>query len=184
MGPPGKDSMKLVMVLLMVVAVLCVLLRRERSGSRKSRPTGGSAHNDRSDDHSGPYRAVSIDPRGEGCGAALAQRDRRYLLGRVPALPLAGCDSGSCRCRYRHHQDRRDEDGDRRLLGGLESALYAAGNDRERRETAGRRREDLEPALEIIEWSVDKKNGSQGSRELNTADVRNRTPGACRQTAR
>jgi hypothetical protein len=113
-----------------------------------------------------------------------AQRGQRYLLGRVPPLPLAGCDTNSCRCRYRHYQDRRDEGGDRRLFGGLESALYSAGNEQERRETPGRRAADHETAIEVLEWSVDKKNGSQGSREIDNADVRNRTSGACRQTAR
>ncbi len=183
-GPPGKDRMKLVVVLLMVVAVLCLLVRRERNSGRKSRTTGGSRQDKRPDDRSGPYRAVSIDPRGEGCGMAVAQRDRRYLQGRVPALPLAGCDSDSCRCRYRHYLDRRDEDGDRRLVGGLESTLYPAGNERERRETLGRRRDDSETAIDLLEWDPDKKNGSQGSRAVESADVRNRTSGAYRQTAR
>jgi hypothetical protein len=62
---------------------------------------------------------------------------------------LPECDRSACRCRYVHHQDRRADDGDRRLHGSLESNLYGAIADRERRERSGRRSSDLTEALEL-----------------------------------
>lgn len=56
------------------------------------------------------YHAVSIRPGTRCCTAAEALDERRFLSVEAPALPLEGCTlRGNCRCRYRHHTDRRED---------------------------------------------------------------------------
>ena len=53
------------------------------------------------------WHAVEIVPRAHACAAALACKGRRFLSTEAPWLPLEDCDSAQCRCKYRHHEDRR-----------------------------------------------------------------------------
>jgi hypothetical protein len=62
-----------------------------------------------------PYHAVSIDTGMRCCAEARAQEGRRYLSSAAPNLPLKGCTSASCQCRYVHHEDRRSSLRDRRV---------------------------------------------------------------------
>jgi hypothetical protein len=39
--------------------------------------------------------------------AALQFGNMRFLSAKAPKLPLPGCDSPKCECRYAHHSDRR-----------------------------------------------------------------------------
>jgi hypothetical protein len=42
------------------------------------------------------------------CAAARQLKNVRALSAEAPRLPLANCDCpGTCRCTYRHHDDRR-----------------------------------------------------------------------------
>jgi len=84
-----------------------------------------------------PYHAVSIDA-GAGClQTAKMYGGRRYLSHEAPAIPLPTCDSMNCRCRYVHHQDRRElNDRRHRDLWDLNSRV-AKGADR--RVSHGRR---------------------------------------------
>lgn len=54
------------------------------------------------------WHAVSIKPCTKACAAALKAEGVRFLAQDAPRLPLAGCDSSACTCRYRHYDDRRD----------------------------------------------------------------------------
>jgi hypothetical protein len=54
-----------------------------------------------------PYHAVSIETGPRSCAKAREMEGRRYLSASAPMLPLAGCTSPVCQCRYAHHQDRR-----------------------------------------------------------------------------
>ena len=54
-----------------------------------------------------PHHAVVVVPGRHACVEAYALRDRRFLSREAPVLPLAGCDSLQCECRYEHHDDRR-----------------------------------------------------------------------------
>jgi hypothetical protein len=56
-----------------------------------------------------PYHAVSIVAGSSACAAAQRQTGKRYLSAEAPQLPFAGCTGKKCICRYRHHDDRRDE---------------------------------------------------------------------------
>jgi hypothetical protein len=58
-------------------------------------------------------------------------------------LPLQGCDRSRCDCRYRHHEDRRDGDHERRLPGSsLRTQLFADTAKKDRRRQRGRRATD------------------------------------------
>ncbi len=76
------------------------------------------------------YRAVSLES-GAACRAATGNAGKRYLLREVPRLPLPNCPAPhACTCRFRKHSDRRD--GDRRLLGSIETSRWYVGAERRR----------------------------------------------------
>jgi len=60
------------------------------------------------------YECAEIRPCLEGCAAVMEQKGHLYNAGKVPDLPLAGCDTRECRCRYQYRTDRRDHE-DRRF---------------------------------------------------------------------
>jgi len=87
-----------------------------------------------------PYHAVSIQI---GYGACQEARDcagKRFLSAEAPTLPLGGCDAASCRCRYVHHDDRRE--GPRRESDVMRRTNHFWGGN-ERRRSGGRRVTDL-----------------------------------------
>src|SRR5689334_19258830 len=55
-----------------------------------------------------PYRAVSVAPTRASCPAAVAVRDKRFLVAEAPTLPLPMCTWPlSCPCKLKFHEDRR-----------------------------------------------------------------------------
>jgi len=55
-----------------------------------------------------PYRAVSVAPTRASCPAAVAIRDKRFLVAEAPTLPLPMCTWPlSCPCKLKTHEDRR-----------------------------------------------------------------------------
>ena len=89
------------------------------------------------------WHAISVE-HGEGCcSAAKAIAGTRFLSVEAPATPLRECDTPVCRCRYRHHDDRRASDDERRNPASLCSQLHDAAGKPERRSRRGRRASDL-----------------------------------------
>jgi len=86
------------------------------------------------------FHAVSVVARREfACNAVDQIVGVRFLSDRAPTVPLMGCPHPkSCRCVYRHHQDRR-EDFRRDADSGLAGRPYYAS---ERRTSPGRRADD------------------------------------------
>ncbi len=62
-----------------------------------------------------PYHAVGISPALGCCKAATELKGRRFLSAEAPKIPLPACDAASCKCRFTHFDDRRD-DHDRRQV--------------------------------------------------------------------
>lgn len=60
--------------------------------------TTGSAH---------PYHCVAIHHRDGACAAVKRLSGKRFLSKEAPPVPLPACDAASCRCRYVHFEDRR-----------------------------------------------------------------------------
>ncbi len=56
-----------------------------------------------------PYHCVELKISYDACDAAMQQHGKRYLSAEAPILPLSECDQQSCRCRFKHHDDRRHE---------------------------------------------------------------------------
>jgi hypothetical protein len=87
-----------------------------------------------------PHHAVSVVPGVHACLEARALQGQRFLSREAPALPLMGCNSGRCTCRYEHHEDRRK--GGRRA-SDLAVAIDGYDGEEQRDETSrGRRRSD------------------------------------------
>jgi hypothetical protein len=97
-----------------------------------------------------PYHAVSCRSGAGKCAAVEALRDQRFLVKDAPQLPLADCTSERCECKYLHHEDRRDNDDDRRALYGIKSDYYEYTSKQDRRVKNGRRESD---------WEVDQSYG-------------------------
>lgn len=83
------------------------------------------------------FHAVTIVPGAHACIAAQAQFGQRFLSHEAPPLPLKGCETARCECRYGHHDDRRG--GPRRArelavsIDGYEGAEQRAKSPRGRR---------------------------------------------------
>jgi hypothetical protein len=85
------------------------------------------------------YHCVSIHAGPQGCAAVKALQHTRILSAEAPHLPLPTCETpATCRCTYRHHDDRRK--------GPRRSSERNGPSDRwtapERRRSIGRRATD------------------------------------------
>jgi hypothetical protein len=86
------------------------------------------------------YHAVEVVPGRDACPEAQALQGQRFLSREAPSLPLAGCGSLQCTCRYEHHEDRRK--GGRRARD-LAVAIDGYCGEEQRDETRrGRRKSD------------------------------------------
>lgn len=86
-----------------------------------------------------PFHAVSVVPGAQACQAVYVFTGQRFLSRNAPRLPVAGCNSRFCTCKFKHHKDRRV--GPRRRSDfGFGPALWRGV---ERRMRHGRRTEDF-----------------------------------------
>ena len=83
-----------------------------------------------------PYHAVSIEPGSRCCKDARKLEGHRFLATGAPTIPLKGCTSASCQCRYIHYNDRRSNR-DRR-----NQTFNPRGHQMAERRTGGRRNTD------------------------------------------
>jgi len=91
-----------------------------------------------------PYHAVSCRSGAGSCEAVEEINGHRFLVEDAPQLPLDACTKERCKCKYLHHQDRRDDDGGRRALYGIKSEFYEYTSKQDRRVKNGRRESDWE----------------------------------------
>jgi hypothetical protein len=86
-----------------VLVALLIYVRRHTSGEseRPARPAPSVS------DTGTKFHAVSIRYGASACDAARALEGRRFLSSAAPKLPLPECDAPACKCRFKHHQDRR-----------------------------------------------------------------------------
>jgi hypothetical protein len=85
------------------------------------------------------WHAVAIVPGAGHCKAAEAAKARRFLSSEAPLLPLRDCDVAACRCKYRHHEDRR---GPPRRAEEAEAGGLRSRSGVDRRTNRGRRTSD------------------------------------------
>lgn len=124
-----------VIVLLLIVAVM-IWRKKKRASEREA---AGDKEVDLMATTS-KFHAVSIRPGPGACHAALALEGQRFLSDAAPSIPLPGCDSQNCRCRFVHFADRRSGD-DRRSpypgTIGIDTGTYR----QEQRQSGDRRKE-------------------------------------------
>jgi len=138
--------MELLLIAALLVAVVYVLMKRRNAKNEARTPLNtltGKAKNAVPQGEGKPFKATSIITGPDACDAALALADKLYLDSdkSTPNLPLPNCTAPRCRCKYSHHPDRRNPDGDRRFGSMIRSGRYALGQD-DRRASKGRRSED------------------------------------------
>ena len=80
------------------------------------------------------WKAIAVMPGEKCCQWAKLCTGRRFLIPEVPRLPLQGCDSQYCECKYRHFDDRRATSRRSIQRGGISKHV-----DADRREAASRR---------------------------------------------
>jgi hypothetical protein len=90
---------------------LSAWFQRRKIGAQVRRPGAAVEHRRISN----PFHAVSIEPGSRCCVQARQAQGWRYLSTAAPMLPLEGCTSTSCQCRYVHYEDRRSNLRDRRV---------------------------------------------------------------------
>lgn len=90
------------------------------------------------------FHAVSIDFDRNACAAAKALAGRRFLSGAAPQIPLPECDALECRCKFKHHADRRAGK-DRRSPFSPAGLSSATGTFKTERRQGADRRKDADP---------------------------------------
>ncbi len=92
------------------------------------------------------FHAVSIVFEQNACAAAKEMAGRRFLSSAPPKLPLPDCDAASCKCHFKHHDDRRSGK-DRRNPFSPEGLSAATGNYRQEQRSGKDRRRSSDDDL-------------------------------------
>lgn len=97
------DVMVFALIITMVIGVVMAMWRTlpQNNLLPSSFETTASAH---------PYHCVAIRHRDGACAAVQRLSGQRFLSKEAPAVPLPVCDAATCRCRYVHFEDRRQND--------------------------------------------------------------------------
>lgn len=135
-----------ILVIVLVVVAFIVLKARGKKDNKKTRELAREhkkqliEKNRRPpEEPKGQYHAISVCCEDHACQAVQDIHDKRFLATEAPTLPLSDCDQANCQCHYEHHDDRRNDEGDRRLTFGICQDLHGV-NDGERREKKRDRR--------------------------------------------
>jgi len=131
--------MDVVTSLIAVAALLGLIwFVRRRPGSENVRP---DEHLKATVIKSTKFHAVSIRPGPNACDAAKNMEGRRFLSSAAPKVPLPNCDALECKCRFKHHDDRRSG-GERRNAWGSGLGGSTTGNYPKELRKGGDRRND------------------------------------------
>ncbi len=112
------------------VFILLYLYRDQLSGLIRRRPPPRHLHHVKK---APPFRSVSIVSNAPRCKTAIRVKDERFLAVEAPPLPLPGCTSENCHCRYHYHDDRRSELNRRAPAGSIQRDFVASENFKERK---------------------------------------------------
>jgi hypothetical protein len=143
-------------IIVIAALVVAVLLSRRKTAStstrrsqvdRRNRPRHSQEDRRRTPRHprvaaaSSQYHAVSLHLSRSACDAAKSLGDKRFLADAAPRIPLMDCDAQTCRCRFKHHKDRRSGDDRRSPIAGSISA--GTGQFQKERRYHSERRKEL-----------------------------------------
>lgn len=134
---------------IVAIAVVSTVLRSKGQASSRKKATGTTKTRTAAKPkplQKNRYKATSITCGENCCAAVQAIKNQRFLIidNDIPPIPLPNCDAKKCTCVYAHHEDRRDEENDRRGPRGLRTDLHSYGLESERRNKRGRRKTDWE----------------------------------------
>ncbi|BAJ00610.1 hypothetical protein [Shewanella violacea] len=73
-----------------------------------------------------PYHNVTIELTPHSCNAVKKLQGIHFLSKDAPSIPIAHCDAMKCQCHYKHYQDRRSENLERRVGFGITRELFGA----------------------------------------------------------
>lgn len=93
------------MYTLMMVVVVCLLVffwRKKRVQTQLLTQKSKSTSKQLS-----PYKSVLIEPCLIHCRAVIPYANTPILLNNCPALPIEGCNSEKCECKFIRYDDRR-----------------------------------------------------------------------------
>lgn len=121
-----------------VILTLLVLLFRRTLATTNERPP--LPLRPRKPEPDSKYHAVSLEFSGNACEAATAMKGKRILSSTAPRIPLPECAAAECKCRFIHHNDRRQAS-DRRSPY-RQSITGDTGEYRKERRHRGDRRND------------------------------------------
>ena len=125
---------------LIAVAVLLGALvfvrRKTKKESTRPRPT---RHQKKTTARNTRFHAVSVHYAPDACEAVKNLEGRRFLSSAAPRIPLPECDAIQCKCRFKHHTDRRTGN-DRRDAWGRSFSYPSTGQyPKEQRKGSDRR---------------------------------------------
>jgi hypothetical protein len=129
--------MKTILLLLVVGLLVAWLIYRQgldRPATRQDRRISAPGK-------SSDYHTVSIKPGAYACSEASDIAGQRFLATEAPEIPLPGCTSSNCECRFVHHNDRRSGK-DRRSPFTSGGIAATTGRFREERRKGSERRDD------------------------------------------
>jgi hypothetical protein len=133
-----------ILLLIIVVTVLFLKLRsaagQPGSADKKNKLTTKKKPKDATRPKNNPYSAVSIEFDLGACPTVQSISDKFFLAHQAPSIPLSGCTSTACHCKYIHHKGRRHAI--RRPQSILTTAAYESTGNQERRTNTGRRKTD------------------------------------------
>lgn len=125
--------MKIVVFALIMIVSIGVLIGLRRTSAKNllvsNVHTGVPTH---------PYHCVAIRYRDGACPAVQRLSGQRFLSKEAPPIPLPACNAASCRCRYVHFEDRRQNDERRNPQPAL---IHVGGYGGAERRSGGERRQ-------------------------------------------
>jgi len=131
--------MDVVTSLITVTVLLGVLLFVRRKTRKASTRPGPARHPKKATASNTRFHAVSVHFAPDACEAAKNLEGRRFLSSAAPRIPLPECDAAQCKCRFKHHTDRRTGN-DRRDAWGQSLSYHTTGQyPKEQRKGSDRR---------------------------------------------
>ena len=132
--------------LLILVGIIVLFWFVRRFFPAQPKPHLPSPNHDHNHSEASEYQAASIHCYEGACAEAEKIQGIRYLTAEAPVIPLANCTADKCHCVYRHHEDRRSGEKDRRKIHRDEDGSVTATVTEDRRRGGGRRATDLAAA--------------------------------------
>mgnify|MGYP001319407103 CR=1 FL=1 len=131
--------MAVVTSLIAVAVLLGVLILVRRNIRKESTRPKPDQHNKNTTERNTRFHAVSIRFAPCACEAAKHIEGQRFLSAAAPRFPLPECDAAQCKCRFKHHTDRRTGN-DRRDAWGQSFSYPSTGQyPKEQRKGSDRR---------------------------------------------